>query len=92
MGGQTLRISEVMVYSQPIQQVFTGEVPFQDIPDYQIISASTSGMRPERKAAHRIRDSIWSMMTTGWSGNRDIRPTILEYCDLVGDLFGFSAR
>ena len=67
-------------------QVLTGEVPFNDLQEVEVIESVVNGLRPAKPqdaSSIGFFDSLWDFIQLCWDGDRTRRPTAAE---VVGHL------
>jgi hypothetical protein len=69
-------------------QVLTGETPFHDLQEVQVIESVLDGLRPEKPqdaSAIGISDSLWDFVRLCWDAERTRRPAAMEVVDFLGE-------
>ena len=59
-----------------LQELFTGQVPFEDIKAEKSIFVRVLRGMPNRP--HRMRDEWWALCTPCWESNPTLRPTMMD--------------
>ena len=59
-------------------QVFTGAIPFNNMPAAGVIAAIMAGKRPPRPTHPTFADELWKLMQRCWDQNRLLRPEASE--------------
>ena len=59
-------------------QVFTGAVPFNNLPDAAAMLAVMEGRRPQRPSHPTFTDELWTLTQRCWHDNYGLRPEGLE--------------
>ncbi|KAF9789124.1 kinase-like domain-containing protein, partial [Thelephora terrestris] len=73
--------ADVYAFGMTIFQVLTGETPFQDLQEVEVIDSVVDGLRPakpQNASAIGFSDSLWDFVQHCWDGDRTRRPTTME--------------
>lgn len=80
------READIYAFAMTIYQVLTGEVPFNDLQEVEVIESVVNGLRPAKPqdaSSIGFFDSLWDFIQLCWDGDRTRRPTAAE---VVGHL------
>ena len=65
-------------------EVFTGRVPFHDIPDVALVVAISKNKRLERpEGAKELTGKIWELLCLCWKHNPGDRPKMEEVLEVL---------
>lgn len=77
---------ETVVHSRFISmQVFTGAVPFNDLPAVAATFAIMEGRRPPRPFHPTFTDELWALTKRCWDGDYHLRPEASEVSKILRD-------
>jgi len=73
--------SDIYSFAMVAIEVFTGKVPFPDMPNTKVIIITSQGRRPKKPEDAQylgLSDSVWNMIKRCWHEKPDQRPTTSE--------------
>ncbi|KAF9642512.1 kinase-like protein [Thelephora ganbajun] len=89
--GTCSKKSDIFSFGMVMIEVFTGAVPFGDMPSLVAMSVITKGKRPPRPAHPAFTDNLWTLMQRCWDHDPSLRPQasgVLEILLVEGSTWG----
>lgn len=68
-----VKLKGVLFYNEPVQ-IMTGEHPYNDISDLQVINQLLHGVTPKRPRMPILNPGVWDLMERCWSATPSDRP------------------
>ncbi|KIM60316.1 hypothetical protein SCLCIDRAFT_1216922 [Scleroderma citrinum Foug A] len=89
-GGSPTDKRDVWAFAMTVLELFTGQVPFEDIKAEKSIFVRVLRGMPNRP--HRMRDEWWALCTPCWESNPTLRPTMMDLIRRIKRIITSSRR
>ncbi|KAF9065003.1 serine-threonine/tyrosine-protein kinase catalytic domain-containing protein [Rhodocollybia butyracea] len=71
--------SDVFAYTMTCLEVYTGDIPFPKVQEFQVATMITRNEKPPRPS--NVSDELWALWENGWEGDVDKRLTMTRYVE-----------
>ena len=78
MGGPRVTRPSAHPVRFPLLQVFTGQFPYNNLPNFIPKMVISEGVRPERPSHPACTDLLWALMQRCWDHDPGSRPKVSE--------------
>lgn len=70
--------SDAFSFGMVALEVLSGKVPFDGVPDGEVVKRVRSGERPDRSTGLGVSDTQWEMICKCWNGTPELRPGMAD--------------
>ncbi|KAF9647918.1 kinase-like protein, partial [Thelephora ganbajun] len=77
-GGRCSKESDVFSFGMVMIEVFTGKVPFSNLPTTATTTSIATGVRPKRPSHPSLTDHLWALTRHCWEERPQDRPQMDE--------------